>query len=146
MEGQFTGHLKFRDGDFVKDGRGSTYRVVMSKTWGITVQNVATKVITDVFAGDLGEFVHTPPTVTSVTYYKGSEDKEWHLRYPATYCPPEPHGSIEGEGTIRHPEPKTHSIRLKYDTRVELAMALMADLDVRDEVYQRILDKEGIKS
>ena len=127
MEGQFTGHLKFRDGDFVKDGKGSTYRVVMSKTWGITVQNVATKVTTDVFAGDLGEFVHTPNPI-------------------ATYYSPEPHGSIEREGTIRHPEPKTHSIRLKYDTRVELAMALMADLDVRDEVYQRILDKEGIKS
>jgi len=127
MEGQFTGHLKFRDGDFVKDGKGSTYRVVMSKTWGITVQNVATKVTTDVFTGDLGKFVHTPNPI-------------------ATYYSPKPHGSIEGEGPIRHSGPKTYFIRLKYDTRVELAMALMADLDVRDEVYQRILDKEGIKS
>jgi hypothetical protein len=62
---------KFKDGDFVKDSKGSTYKVVESRTWGITVQNVATKVAKIVLTVGLGAFTHTPPPVT---YYNGSED------------------------------------------------------------------------
>jgi hypothetical protein len=107
----------FQEGDFIKDQRGSTFKVTESRTLGILCQNVATKETGYISMSNYGKYTHTPPPVCC------------HETPNPSPVPPE-------TGKF---------FTLPFETAVEVAMGLMRNEKVRDEVYQRILDEEGIR-